>query len=58
LTNPEAKKYLAGFQGSRLHIASANRTNSGLPKKCEMGPQENILKDSNGLSIRQNNPQQ
>jgi hypothetical protein len=42
LTNSEARKYLAGFQGTKLHIASANVTNFGLPKKYDIGHQENI----------------
>ncbi len=29
--------------------ASAKRTNSGLPKKCDIGLQEKIVKDPKGL---------
>jgi len=40
-----------------LHKAPANLTNFGLPKECDMGSQENILKDSRGFWIRWINPQ-
>jgi hypothetical protein len=32
--------------------ASAKRTNSDLPKKCDIGLQEKIVKDPKGLRIR------
>jgi hypothetical protein len=42
LVNSSIIVALLSRQGARLFNASANRINSGLPKKCDMGSQKTL----------------